>query len=228
VADEVTPTIEKTPEQIEREMLETREALTEKVAALENQVVDTVQSAADTINDTVQAVRSFVTSAPETVSETVKRTAAAVGDAVKETFDITGHVRRYPWAAVGVSTMLGCAVGWLTARRSSLGAPEGYVPAMAGAATESRVSVGYEPRVEETPREPSEPGVFDELLGMVGTKVKDLARTALDTVSASLKAEIEAGVPKLMTEATSRLAAMGGMTEEPVGGSNAGMRNGYR
>ncbi len=39
----------KTPEEIEREMLHTRESLTEKVAALENQVVGTVQTAADTL-----------------------------------------------------------------------------------------------------------------------------------------------------------------------------------
>lgn len=226
MADEVTSTIEKTPEQIEQEMLETREALTEKVTALESQVVDTVQTAADTISDTVQAVRSFVTTAPETVSETVKRTAAAVGEAMKETFDITGRVRRYPWAAVGLSAMLGCTVGWMISRRSSLGAPEGYVPAMAGAAKEVRTSLEYEPRVEETPRAPSEPGVLDEMLGMVGAKVKDLARTALETVSASLSEGIKTGLPKLMNEATARLADMGAMSEASAYRSDAGTRNG--
>ena len=47
MADQVTPTVGKTPEQIERDMDQTRESLTEKVTALESQVVGTVQTAAD-------------------------------------------------------------------------------------------------------------------------------------------------------------------------------------
>ena len=50
-----TMPVDKTPEQIETEMFQTRESLTEKVAALENQVVGTVQNAANTLTDTVDA-----------------------------------------------------------------------------------------------------------------------------------------------------------------------------
>jgi hypothetical protein len=88
VADEVTAATEKTPDEIQRDMLHTRESLTEKVEALENQVVGTVE-----------AVKAFVTTAPETVTDTVKQAAAAVSESVKETFDISAHIRRHPLAA---------------------------------------------------------------------------------------------------------------------------------
>ena len=41
----LTPTVTKSPEQIEHEMAQTRESLTEKVVALEHQVVGTVKTA---------------------------------------------------------------------------------------------------------------------------------------------------------------------------------------
>jgi len=60
-------TAEKTPEQIEAEMMQTRESITQKVAALETQVVGTVQTAADTLTGTVEAVKELVTTAPGAV-----------------------------------------------------------------------------------------------------------------------------------------------------------------
>ena len=196
MADQVTP--DKTPEEIEREMLQTRESITEKVAALENQVVGTVQTAADTFTNTVEAVKSFVTAAPEAVSDTVKHAA----EAVKETFefDVTGCIRRNPWAAVGTTALFGCVVGWFAApRRRSLGAPEGYVPAAAGAATERLAAPPPEP-----PR-PAQPGVIDELLGMVGDKVKELARTAVESLTEVAKENIHAAVPGLVGSVADRL-----------------------
>jgi ElaB/YqjD/DUF883 family membrane-anchored ribosome-binding protein len=198
VADEVTPTIEKipekTPEEIEREMAQTRESMTEKVTALENQVVGTVQSAADTVSDTVAAVKSFVTNAPEAVSDTVKQAAAAVSETVKDTFDITGHVRRHPWAAVGTSALIGCIAGWLVSRRAPTAVPPApaYLPP----------SVPPEARRPEVPREP---GVLDEVFEMIGGKAKELARTALETVSTAIKQTIEKEVPKFVDGAASRL-----------------------
>ena len=196
MADQLTGTSGKTPEEIEREMLHTRESITEKVAALEHQVVGTVQTAADTITGTVEAVKSLVSSAPEAVSETVKQATAAVSETVKDTFDITGHVRRNPWAAVGVSAFLGGLVGYLTARsRPDFGtltaasppAPATAPPAYAASAASEK------------------PGVIDEFMDMLGGKAKEMARTALESVSAAIKQNIETGVPKLVDEAASRL-----------------------
>jgi len=193
VADQVTPAVEKTPEEIEREMLQTRESLTEKVTALENQVVGTVQTAADTISGTVDAVRSFVSSAPETVSETFKQATAAVSESMKGVFDISAHVRQNPWTAVGVSALLGGIVGYLTAsRRESFSA--------------LAVASPLAPQPAAAPSAPREPGIADEFMGMISGKLKELAETAINSVSASLKSNIETGVPRLVDEAATALA----------------------
>jgi ElaB/YqjD/DUF883 family membrane-anchored ribosome-binding protein len=195
VADQVTP--EKTPEEIEREMLQTREAITEKVVALEHQVVGTVQTAADTITGTVEAVKSLVSSAPEAVSETVKQATAAVSESVKDTFDITGHVRRNPWTVVGVSAFLGGLVGYLTARsRPDFGTMAAASPPAPPSYAASTAPAG-------------KPGVIDEFMDMLGDKAKEMARTALESVSAAIKQNIETGVPKLVDEAASRLTDTG-------------------
>src|SRR5262249_13243577 len=52
------------------------------------------------------------------------------------------------------------------------------------------------PRVSAPP-EPRRPGIFDELLGMVGREVKQLGEEALRTASASLKQSVHDSIPKL-------------------------------
>jgi ElaB/YqjD/DUF883 family membrane-anchored ribosome-binding protein len=199
----VTPSADKTPEDIEREMERTRESITEKVAALENQVVGTVQTAADTIQDTVEAVKSIVTQAPAAVTDTVKHAAEAVSETVRETFDITGHVRRHPWASVGSAALLGCMTAWLLTRR---GASEPSAAAPMGpdrSAPPSRFAPEPVRAAEE------KPGMFDELFGMLGGKAKELAHTALESVSAALKQSIQQRAPGLVDEAASYLTGAG-------------------
>ncbi len=53
--------------------------------------------------------------APEMGSDTVKPATVAVSETMKDAFDITAHVRKNPWAAVGISALLGGIVGCLTA-----------------------------------------------------------------------------------------------------------------
>lgn len=210
MADQVTQVPpaagQKTPEEIEREMLHTREALTEKVAALETQVVGTVQTAADTLTGTVEAVKSFVSTAPETVTDTVKQAAAAVSETVKDTFDISGHVRRHPWAAVGLSALVGSIVGCLTARRRD------DFSALAAA----RPAVPPPPAPAASRAGDEKPGVIDEFMDMLGAKAKDLARTALESVSSAIKQNIESGVPKLVDGAAARLTDPDAASGEPT------------
>jgi ElaB/YqjD/DUF883 family membrane-anchored ribosome-binding protein len=200
VADQVSPTSDKSPEAIERDMLATRESLTEKVVALESQVVGTVQTAADTLTGTVEAVKSLVSNAPEAVSDTVKQATAAVSEAVKDTLDVTGHVRRHPWAAVGISALLGSIVGCLTARSRS---------DFAGLAAASPPAPATPPAPAASLAADQKPGVIDEFMDMLGDKAKEMARTALETVSTAIKSHIESGVPRLVDEASSRLTGAG-------------------
>jgi len=168
-------------------MLQTREAITEKVAALENQVVGTVQNVAETINGTVDAVKSIVSAAPSAVSDTVKQATQAVSHAVKDTFDITGHVRRRPWESVGASALLGCITAWLVFRdrpeRSAAPSPAPAVPTIAAAAAAST------------------PGVFDEILGMIGAKVKEVAHSTIESATAMVKDNLQSGMSQIMESA---------------------------
>jgi ElaB/YqjD/DUF883 family membrane-anchored ribosome-binding protein len=209
VADQVTP--EKSPEEIEREMHQTRESITEKVAALETQVVGTVQTAADTITGTVEAVKSLVSNAPEAVTDTVKQATAAVSDAVKDTLDITGHVRRNPLAAVGISALLGGLVGYLTGQSRTSFAP------LAAASPPVPAAASY----AASPATNEKPGMIDEFLDMLGGKAKEMARTALETVSASIKQHIERDVPKLVDDAATHLTSAGAAEPTFAGGFDA-------
>ncbi len=187
---------EKTPEQIGAEMLQTRESLTDKVAALENQVLGTVQTAANTLTETVDAVKIFVETAPETVSETVENVVSTVREKVEKTFDISSHVQNHPWSSVGVSVGLGFLAGYLAfpGRKSS-----------ASSSFEADRAPSY-PTAEPTRpvASPREPGLFDELLGMFGKKVKAMAETAIDSAATALHRNIQEAVPKLVNEATNR------------------------
>lgn len=189
---------EKSPEQIQDEMAQTRESLTEKVAALENQVVGSVQTAADTLTGTVDAVKSLMTSAPETM----KHAAEVVSEKVREVFDISGHVRAHPWAAVGVSAGLGFLTGLLVFRgRESLGYSSGVAPPPSpGAPTPTRLTP------EPQPAAPSKPGLFDDLVGVLGRKVREVAETVIDTATAAVNQNVRAGVPKLVDRATEAAA----------------------
>lgn len=213
MAEQVNPP-EKSPEEIEREMHQTRESLTEKVAALENQVVGTVQTAADTLTGTVEAVKSLVTHAPETVSETVKQATSAVSDALKGTFDISGHVREHPWVAVGISALLGGIVGAMLGSRRGAGgsfSPFAEAPGPMSAASHPTHAVS-----QPTAAAPRTPGILDEVRGVIGGKVRELAETALTTLSASLKSTLETTVPKLVDQAASRLTDQSGEETQPT------------
>ncbi len=164
-----------TPELIEAQMAETRQSLTDKVAALEDSVVGTVQSATTAVQDTVQTVRDAV----EGTVETVK-------DNVASALDIRRHVQSKPWAMVGSAAMAGVLTGLIVFRKTR---PVREVPAakplMATAST---------------PVTAAKPGLLDELFGMVGTEIKKLAETAITTASASLHRVVNDGLPKLVDQ----------------------------
>lgn len=208
MADQVTPAADKSPDQIEREMQQTRESITEKVAALENQVVGTVQTAANTLTGTVESVKSLLTTAPEAVTDTVKQATAAVSETVKEAFDITGHVRNNPLAAVGISALVGGIVGYLTGnvgRSGRLLERTSSAPVVSPDAPDAAPSyaASYQPAADR------KPGIFDEFMDMLGDKAKEMARVALESVSAAVRQNIETGLPKLVDDAAARLVDTG-------------------
>ena len=198
---------DKTPEQIQQEMSQTRDALTEKVAALESQVVGTVQTAANTLTDTVDSVKSIITTAPGAVSDTVKQAAAAVTETVKRSLDVRGQIREHPWTSVGVSTLLGAITGWVVA---------GMQDAARSPAT---VESAYTPPSQ--PSRPSHPSVFDELITMVGHKLREVTENLIDSATSAVNKNISEGVPKLV-DAAAGMAADRLAADQPHGSRLAG------
>lgn len=199
---------DRTPEQIEAEMRQTRESISEKVAALETQVLGTVQSAADTLTGTVDAVKSFVATAPETMKESV----ASATEAIKESFDISAKVKENPWVALGTAAAAGFAVGWLTASKSTSSIPA----TMAHSPVPSPAPVSF----ASAPAAPARPGPFDEILASITARIKTLAETALDTATAAATQSVKENVPKLIDAAAERL------TPEPAPAHPAVRMNG--
>jgi ElaB/YqjD/DUF883 family membrane-anchored ribosome-binding protein len=189
--------VEKTPEQIEAEMLQTRESLTEKVAALENQVVGTVQNAANTLTDTVDAVKSFVTTAPEAVGDTVEQVTTAVREQVERTFDISSRVQSNPWSSVGVSVGLGFLAGLMVFRDQKSSASPSSVP--------SSPPVSSPPLLSPSFAGSREPGLFDDVIGMLGRKVKEMTENVIDAAMGAVNKNLRDGIPKLVDEAAKRL-----------------------
>lgn len=182
--------VEKTPEQIQAEMSQTRDSLTEKVSALENQVVGTVQTAADTFTGTVESVKSLITTAPSAVGDTVKQAAQAVGETVKNTFDISGRVRECPLTSVGISMLAGGLTGYLLGRSRPLGPASAVAPQWPVAGPGS---ASAEPR--------KEPGVLDEFVSMIGRKFREVAENIIDTAGEAVNRNVREGVPKLVDAA---------------------------
>jgi ElaB/YqjD/DUF883 family membrane-anchored ribosome-binding protein len=183
-----TPESLKTPEHYEQAMLQTRESLTEKVSALESQVVGTVQTAADTLTGTVDAVKSLMSAAPGAVSDTMKKAASAMGDQFKEVFDVSGHVQKRPWTCMAASMGVGFITGLLVFRER--------------AASQAQVAPVYSaPPSVSSPTPSTEAGLFTDLVSMLGRKVKELAETAIDSASTAANQTVRDNVPKLVDAA---------------------------
>lgn len=214
------PDADKTPEQIEREMHRTRDALTEKVAALESQVLGTIQNATDTVSETVQSVKSVVESviaAPSAVGDTVKQTMSSVGDSLMHTvrdtigsFSVSGCVRGNPLASLGASTAAGFLAGYfLLGGRSSrpLMARGAAAPAPGGRAGPAVAAAYTAPPAAENA------GWFGGVGEAIGKELRELAGHAISTAVASLKQGIGTQVPGMVD------AALHTVTDR-VGGAN--------
>ena len=216
-------TADKSPDRIERDMEQTRESITAKVSALENQVLGTIQTATNTISDTVQAVKDTVTTAPAAMKETIQESVAAVKDSVKETFasvkdsvasfNLGECVGNHPGTALGASAAAGFVTGYLLfggrdsqplmARGFREPAPGGRP----GTASHDQTPYGYAaPAAAPAAAAPAPSGMFANLWAMVGGEVEQLARQALSTALASLKQSVNEQVPRLVDGAVHNVA----------------------
>jgi len=224
-ADLTPPPEERKPEEIEREMLETRQSLTQKVAALEQAVVGNIHNVTQTVADVKEQVKDTV----ETVKESVAGTVDTMKEKLKDALDISSHVRARPWAAVGISAAAGFLTGFLTAsgtrsiprRMSEASAPVPHgmyaVPHASPARDESDGGGWLHGLMG---------GMFGGVLGDLSSKAARELRTigeqALDTALRSLRQKVETTVPHLVD------SAVAGVVPGAADGAGAGSgRPGY-
>jgi ElaB/YqjD/DUF883 family membrane-anchored ribosome-binding protein len=211
------------PELIEREMEQTRESLTEKVALLENKVVgqihsatDTVQETVESVQDTVQTVKTAVQDTVESVAGTVKDSVRSLADGLKETLDVRAQVQANPWAMVGGATVAGFVTGLVVfGRRPSARALPVYTPMPAAS---------YAP----APAPPARQGWLNDLFDVALREVKTIAEQALTTATASFKQSVQKGIPKVIDSALPDVACRSGSDgsrreNAPAAGYGAGI-----
>lgn len=204
------------PDVIEKEMEETRAALTDKVAALEHQVVGTLQTATDTVQTTVQTVQNTVESVKcavedtmSNVKHTVNDSVHAVADQVKSTFDFSGHVRERPWAMVGGAAVAGFVVGMAlpATRRAIFGSESLGFRQTPGVPTPPAPSfAARQPEPPPAPAAPATPSWIDEVLGMATREMKKLGEEAVTLAAQSLRQSVQEQVPTLVETGVSSAA----------------------
>jgi len=170
---------DKSPERIEQDMAETRDSLTEKVSLLENQVLGNIQSVTSGVTEAVDAVKDAVSAAPGAVSDTVKQTVEAVKESVRS-INVTGCIRDNPAASLGTSALAGFLVGFLFGGGRSRAAS----PTMPFTGQPAAAASGFRM-----------PGMVEELLGVVGREVKQMAEMALSSATAAMKENIRTACP---------------------------------
>jgi len=204
-----------TPDVIEHEMEQTRASLTDKVAALETQVVGTLQNATDTVQTTVESiqssvetVRSAVEDTMSSVKDSVNDSVHAVTDQVKSTFDFSSHARQRPWAVVGGAAATGFLVGFLLpggGRRELFGHEAlGFQPGPGVPTPPSPSHAATPPTVHAAasfaaaPAAPSAPSWIDDLMSMAGKELRRLGEEALTLAVTSVKQSLHEQVPHLV------------------------------
>lgn len=185
------------PELIEQRMQETRNSLTEKVSMLEDHVVGTVQTATSAVKDTVETVKDTVQDMKSAMTETV----SSVKDTVKQTFDISSHVRDYPWAMVGGATALGFVTGLFVSGRRESSSGSGSTRAFEQVPRYNAEPMAAAPASQTSSR----PGWLDKLLERAGDELYKLGESALNQALTSLQQSVHQNVPKLIDNVQNRL-----------------------
>lgn len=169
------------PDRAERDKNVTRESPTNKVAAIEQQVVGTIPEATSTEQDAMSSVRQSVSHAK---------------DSVLATFDAAGRVREHPWATVGGAAAAGFLVGYLI-RRSARPTPGHARPK-----PEPEANVATTNFVRgDPPVPPAHCGVIDELIAIAQREARSLGEQVLVKLRGSLEQNLCHGIESLARNA---------------------------
>ncbi len=194
---------EKSPEELERDMERTRESITEKVAALENQVIGTVQNATDSVSHTVEAVREAVAAAPSAFRDTVREMVDTVKEAINS-FSTDECIRSFPTAALCTTTAAGFLAGYF----------------IGGKSKQSSAIPPPLPRPQAAPSHPSSPSLLTDLLHRCGGEMQRLASDSLATGIAALKSKVERQLPLVIDSIVDRAMNFGSQDHTGRNGSH--------
>ena len=183
------------PEVIEREMEATRASLTDKVAALEQQVLGTIQNASDTVSNIVDTVKTVVPETLTSVKDTLTESVEEMSAKVKSAFDLEQHTREHPWAMVGGATALGFVTGLLVfGGRSS----PSFSRLSAASPQPHGGPASTAPPLGATAAAPRRPSWVDDLMDRIGRELLTIGEAAIASGAASLKQTVQEGLPKLI------------------------------
>jgi len=170
--------MENETELIRQQMLETRTALSEKLGALQEQVLATVEGTTQKVTETVQTVQEAVQDTVSTVSESVQGTV----DTVKKTFDVSEHMQRNPWLMLGGAVAVGYVGGRLLMPNGHIDMPD---LSSSGFAATNRPA----PATGQIPARPAEPSWLEKLAAPLMQQAQTLAVGALAGIASDLIAQ---------------------------------------
>jgi ElaB/YqjD/DUF883 family membrane-anchored ribosome-binding protein len=183
------------PEVIEQEMEATRASLTDKVAALEQQVLGTIQNASDTVSNIVDTVKTVVPDTLHSVKDTLTESVEEVSAKVKSAFDLERHTREHPWAMVGGAAAVGFVTGLMVFRDRS---EPSFTRLAAASPPPHGAPASTAPPLGATRPAPRRPSWLDDLVDRIGRELLAVGEAAIASASASLKQSVQEGLPKLI------------------------------
>jgi ElaB/YqjD/DUF883 family membrane-anchored ribosome-binding protein len=226
------------PEEIRRDIDQTRASLTEKIGALGDHLTQTVEETRVTVEETIDSVRS-------TVEETV--------ETVRHTFDVRYQVRKRPWLLMGGAVAVGFALEKLLTPRAmrvvrrrvesavehaadavSSGATYAgrrvargvrsageHLAASAGATLAAAVSHGHDDR---QPPEPGsrEPGFMEKLLQGPLNELDELKKLGVEAAKSFAITLAVENLPHIVTKAVGLVNGSDHPADSPAPRATAG------
>jgi predicted RecB family endonuclease len=215
--------MENNTEVIQQQMTDTRAALSEKLEALEEQVLSTVQDTTQnvvstvesTVEDVKEAVQETVSNVTESVQETVSNVTETVQETVSETvstfqriFDLRGHVENYPWAMFAGAVVVGYVGGQLLLPRSAPSAAEerAVPPPSTGLPSHLEQGSTYnQGTTQESTLASTATGLLDTLGKALGPALEKIKEMAIGTTAGMVGDMLLSATPENLRESVTEV-----------------------
>lgn len=199
------------PEELRKQIDQTKASLVGKLEALETQVSGTVQTASETVSETVSAVKDTVESVVEKVHS------------AGEFFNVKLQTQRRPWVVFGGSVLLGCLTTYLLSGKKKTTPRQDRtsedVQRSSAARTAAAVPLATVPAAE-TPQTHAEPAeekkhtwLWDQAGSLVGLAVGSVMSVVRDLAIQGLPEALGKDVAQEVDHLTSHLGG------KPIQGS---------